>query len=62
MPERLMTIEEVAEYFQVSKGAIYKRIQRGQIPYMKMGSLLRFNPSKIEEYIRENTIEPFKKG
>lgn len=62
MPERLMTIEEVAEFFNVTKGAIYKRIQRGQIPYIKMGALLRFDPRQIEAYIKAQTIEPFKTG
>ena len=60
MPERLMTIEEVAEFLQVKKNTIYKKIQRGQIPYIKMGGLLRFDPQQIEAFVRSQTIEPFR--
>ena len=59
MPERLMTIEEVADFLQVKKNTIYKKIQRGQIPYIKMGGLLRFDPQQIEAYVKARTIEPF---
>ena len=35
----LYTIEEVAKIFGVTKEAIYKRISRGEIPAIKLGTL-----------------------
>lgn len=37
--ETLYTIQEVADLFGVTKEAIYKRISRGEIPAIKLGTL-----------------------
>ena len=37
--ETLYTVQEVADMFGVTKEAIYKRIKRGEIPTIKLGTL-----------------------
>jgi excisionase family DNA binding protein len=48
----IMTPEEAAEYLRVSIGSIYQRVNKGQIPYFKMGRLLRFRRLSLEAYIK----------
>jgi excisionase family DNA binding protein len=51
--DQLLTVEEAAAYLRVTEGSIYQRVARGQIPYLKMGRLLRFWRSSLEAYIRD---------
>jgi len=39
LKETLYTIQEVADMFGVTREAIYKRISRGELPAIKLGTL-----------------------
>ena len=54
----LITVEEVAEIFGVKPQAIYDMVYKGQLPYTKIGGRLRFDPDKIEEFIKNNSHVP----
>jgi excisionase family DNA binding protein len=51
--DQLMTVREAAAYLKVTEWSIYQRVSRGQIPYLKMGRLLRFWKSSLERHIRD---------
>lgn len=51
--DQLMTVKEAAAYLKVTEWSIYQRVSRGQIPYLKMGRLLRFWKSSLEQHIRD---------
>jgi len=51
--ERWMTLEEVAEYLQVSKDSIYWLAQKGEIPASKLGNLWRFKKEEIGEWLKD---------
>ncbi|GEM_PF-680068 len=57
--KRLIGINELSEYLQVSKNTIYPWVWQKRIPYTKIGHLLRFDLSVIEQWIKENSVAAF---
>ena len=57
MADRLMTVEEVAEYLRVKPSTVYKWAKEGKIPAAKVGWLWRFEREQIETWLRERTLE-----
>lgn len=48
----LLNIEEISGYLGVSKQTIYDWVYKKEIPYHKVGRLLRFDLNEINEWIR----------
>ena len=51
---RLLTVEEVAEMWQLSRSWIYERTRRRgleQLPHFKLGKYLRFEEKAVKEYL-----------
>ena len=42
MPKEIMTVEEVAEYLNLSPATIYQKVHDKSMPYTKITNLLRF--------------------
>lgn len=56
-PEKLLTVEEVAEILRVSLTTVYRRIQSGELPYIKLGHRqVRVKPEDLEAYIDAHRI------
>lgn len=55
--ERLMTVEEAAEYLRLAEGTIKNRVSDGTIPYLKAGGLVRFRRSELDAWM-ESHREP----
>lgn len=53
--KKLLTCKEVAEILGVKLSTIYKWTHMHQIPYVKIGKLLRFQSKVIEQWISENS-------
>jgi excisionase family DNA binding protein len=53
---KLLTIEQLAEQIQISKGTIYKWTMANKIPHLKMGSAVRFDPVAIEKWLKSRTV------
>jgi nitrogen PTS system EIIA component len=51
--ERLMTLQEVAEYTQIKERTLYLWAQQGRIPSFKLGDIWRFKRDDIENWIEE---------
>jgi excisionase family DNA binding protein len=59
MDERLLTIEQVAEYLQVSAKTVYRLIHRKEIPCYKVANQWRFKWSVIQDWMeKENFRAP----
>lgn len=58
MSKDIMTIEELAEYLGLSESTIYKRVSNHEIPYTKLGTLLRFSKWSIDQWVSQNTVTP----
>lgn len=46
-----MTIEEVADYLQISSSTVYKLARHGVLPGRKVGNNWRFSRAGIEEWL-----------
>ncbi len=56
-PERLWTVEEVADLFQVPSSWVYDRTRRRgqeQLPHLKLGKYLRFEENAVREYLERH--------
>ncbi len=47
----IMTLEEVARYLRLSNQTIYKMVQGGEIPGVKIGKEWRFRRSVLDEWL-----------
>ena len=55
--ENILTIDDVAKKFQMSKSSIYKYSERNIIPSFKIGTCRRFFENEVEEYLKKITKE-----
>jgi excisionase family DNA binding protein len=51
--EPLMNAEEVGEYLGLTKGTIYQKVSKGEIPFLKLGHTVRFRRSEIDQWIEK---------
>ena len=58
MSAEIMTIKELAEYLDLAEGTIYKKVSNNEMPYTKLGTLLRFSKWSIDQWVSENTVKP----
>ena len=58
MPKEIMTVEEVAEYLNLSPATIYQKVHDKSMPYTKITNLLRFPKEIIDEWLLKNTTYP----
>lgn len=54
-PETLIDINTTAERLGTTPGHIRRLIHHKQIPYIKIGALIRFNPDTLNRWITDNT-------
>lgn len=62
MPEKdkIMTLEEVAEYLRLTPQTIYSWAQEKKIPAVKLGKEWRFKKSLIDKWFDDHLDEKFK--
>jgi len=53
MTDKWLTIDQIANYLQVSKEKIYKHCQRGKMPASKFGGQWRFDKNEIDQWLRK---------
>ncbi len=58
MSTEIMTIKELALYLDLTEGTLYKKVSNNEIPYSKLGNLLRFPKWAIDQWVSENTVKP----
>ncbi len=54
--QRLMTVEEIAEYLQVKPSTIYQWTHTGFIPHVKLGNRVRFRLSQVDRWVEKREI------
>lgn len=52
--EKLLTKKEIAEFLNISIKTIDKKVHMNEIPYMKVGRLVRFSKSRILAWVEGN--------
>lgn len=58
--DKIMTLEEVAEYLRVKPQTIYTWAQEKKIPAAKLGKEWRFRKSMIDKWFNESIDDKFK--
>ena len=59
-PDKIMTLEEVADYLRVKPQTIYTWAQEKKIPAAKLGKEWRFKKSMIDRWFIERMDEKFR--
>jgi excisionase family DNA binding protein len=53
---RIMTVAEVAEYFNVGRNTIYRLARNGKVPAFKIGTDWRFDRGAIEKLVTDRQV------
>lgn len=51
--DKWLTLEQIAEYLQMSTSSIYKMAQTGKIPSYKVGRQWRFKKEEIDSWVEK---------
>lgn len=54
----LMGVAELSQYLKVNPQTVYNWVSSNKVPFTKMGDLLRFNKSDIDEWLKKKTTYP----
>ncbi len=54
MADKWLTIDQIADYLQVSKEKIYKLSQKGRMPASKFGGQWRFKRQVVDNWMLKN--------
>ena len=54
----MLTVKEVAERLQVSKGAVYKAIATGRLGHHRIGACIRVSESQLQQFLETARVEP----
>lgn len=55
--QELLNIAETAQLLRCSRGSIYKRISRRQIPHIRIGRTILFRRQTLEKFLAAHTVE-----
>ena len=55
--ENMLTVKEVAALLRVSTQTLYKMLEQGEIPAVKIGSQWRFDREKIKAWIDSRGVD-----
>lgn len=58
--ERLLNMDEAAQYLGIRKSTLYGMCMRREIPFIKIGKLNKFTLHDIQAFIDKNKVEPVK--
>jgi len=59
--DKWLTLEQIAEYLQMSTSSIYKMAQAGKIPAYKVGRQWRFKKEEIDRWVQRNKFRKVKR-
>ena len=56
--EHLLSAEDVARLCGLSRKAVYRAIERGELKAFRLCSRLRIDPSAVEAWLEGNVVKP----
>jgi excisionase family DNA binding protein len=54
--DKAWKLEELASLLNCSRGKLYKMVNTGRIPYIRVGSMIRFDPKSTSEWIEDKAV------
>ena len=58
MEEGLMNINDLSEYIQIPISSIYGMVESKEIPFIRIGRLIRFRFNEIESWLESKKVNP----
>ena len=57
--DKILTIEQLAEYLQVSTKTVYRMVKNGEVPCIRVSGQWRFREERIQQWLRskEQNVE-----
>lgn len=55
--EKLLTINEAAQFLNLTVPTIYSKVSKGELPVMKRSKRLYFSSIQLMEYIKEGSVK-----
>jgi len=52
-PEQLLTVQETAQFLNLTVPTIYSKVSKGELPVMKRSKRLYFSSTELMEYLKE---------
>ena len=56
MDKKLFTVEEVAQFLNVKISWVRSAVFRREIPFIKVGNLVRFQECDLREWLESNSV------
>lgn len=57
MNKEFLTVSEAAAYLGYTRGTIYTKVCKNEIPHIKMGKFVRFEPEKLRNFVLSGRVE-----
>ena len=57
MESEIMTVPEVAEFLKLCTSKVYKMVQRGEIPSIKIGKSVRLRRTDVIDWMMEELLK-----
>ena len=58
LTEPLFDIHEASRRLNLATKTIYKMVSQRRIPYVKVGGALKFDPVRLQEWIKDQSVMP----
>ncbi len=55
--EALWTVRDLAAFLQVSENAVYKLVERKQVPHIRFNRKVLFDPQAIRIWVNQHTVK-----
>ena len=52
-PEKLLTVQEAAQFLNLTVPTIYSKVSKGELPVMKRSKRLYFSSTELMDYLKE---------
>ena len=52
-PEQLLTVQQAAQFLNLTAPTIYSKVSKGELPVMKRSKRLYFSSTELMEYLKE---------
>jgi excisionase family DNA binding protein len=58
MDNQFLTVQEVSQYLHIKPATLYSKVGGGEIPYYKVGRLVRFKREDIDRWMEDHRRDP----
>jgi len=56
--DRLWNVRDLASYLHTTEHAVYKLVERRQVPVIRLGRKILFHPKAIRAWLAEQAVAP----